>query len=276
MTTTKIDNVPWAQMQRLKYIERQLLWGRGLKTRMLVDTYGISRYQAIKDIKLYSEVYPSNLAPYDPAEKSYRPACAFTPKLISQDPVEVIRAGGFTCIEGSEVATVPLLHRRVIDGVIPSILAAIDHKSDVEAIYASASTPVGKRRRIHPKVIIYTGNRLHIRAYCYEHEEYRDFVLSRILTKPKHLKPKTLQIDDIDYYEKIEIELFVNPALSEEGQDLIKREYGLLENRTVSVRRCLVQYFLQANALPVSKKQLEESKNSPWSFPVISNYQDFW
>ncbi|MDE1265809.1 WYL domain-containing protein [Vibrio aestuarianus] len=276
MTTTKIDNVPWAQIQRLKFIERQLLWGRALKTRMLVDTYGISRYQAIKDIKLYSEVHSSNVAPYDPAEKSYRPACAFTPKLISQDPIEVIREGGFTCIEGSEVATVPLLHRRVIDGVIPSILAAIDNKSDVEAIYASASTPVGKRRRMHPKVIIYTGNRLHIRAYCFEHEEYRDFVLSRILTKPKHLKPKTLQIDDIDYYEKIEIELFVNPALSEEGQDLIKREYGLLENRTVSVRRCLVQYFLQANALPVSKKQLEESKSSPWSFPVISNYQDFW
>ncbi|EGR0378483.1 WYL domain-containing protein [Vibrio cholerae] len=274
--TTKIDTVPWAQMQRLKFIERQLLWGRGLKTRMLVDSYGISRYQAIKDIKLYIEMHPNNLAPYEPTEKSYRPAYTFTPKLISQDPIEVVRAGGFNCIEGNEVATVPLLHRRIIDGVIPSILAAIDNKSDIETIYASSSTPIGKRRRMHPKVIIYTSNRLHIRAYCYEHKEYRDFVLSRILTKPKHLKPQTLPIDDINYAEKIEIELFVNPALSEEGQGLIRREYGLLENRKVSVRKCLVQYFLQANAIPASKKQLEESESSPWSFPVISNYQDFW
>jgi hypothetical protein len=273
---SNVNSLSWAQMQRMKFIERQILWGRGLNARMIMDNYGISRHQANKDIKLYSETYPNNLKPYDPLDKSHRPTNAFKPELISEDPIEVIRAGGFSQLEETAVATLQLLQRRVINGVIPSILAAIDNKSDVEAIYASASTPVGKRRRIHPKVMIYASNRLHVRAYCYENNEYRDFVLSRILTIPKHIKPQIILPEDKNYTDKVEIKLLVNPALSEEGQDLIRREYNLIENKKVLVRECLIQYFLQTNALPTSNKQLEESESSPWSFPVISNYKDFW
>lgn len=276
MSIPTINSVSWAQKQRLKFIERQLLWGRAFKARMLIDNYGISRHQANKDIKLYIEIFPGNLKPYNPADKSHRPTTGFKPKLISEDPVEVVHAGGFGKIEGTEVGTLSLLHRRIIDGVTPTILASIENKSDIEVVYASSTTPVGRRRRLHPKVMIFAGNRLHIRAYCYENKDYRDFVLSRILTKPKQLKTEILPIDDEDYSLQVEIKLLANPALSKEGRDLIRREYSLIEDTPVLVRKCLMQYFLQANALPASKIQLEESEKNPWSFPVVSNYKDFW
>lgn len=44
------------QWLRLCYIERQLLWERRLTTTMLMETFGISRPQAQKDIKLYQQL----------------------------------------------------------------------------------------------------------------------------------------------------------------------------------------------------------------------------
>lgn len=276
MLNQKIEGISWGQMQRLKFIERQILWGRSFNSRMLADSYGISRYQVTKDIKLYTNLCPDNLKPYDPAEKSLRPTNGFKPMLISEDPIEVIRVGGFCEIEGSEVATIPSLNRLVLDGVIPSILSAIDNESDIEAIYASSSSPVGIRRRMHPTTIIFAGNRLHIRAYCYKRDEYRDFVLSRFLTIPRLLDPKKLLPVDDDYNQVVNIELLANPSLSQDGQDLIQREYNLIEHRGVSIRKCLVQYFLRDNALPASENQLNEALSSPWSFPVIANFSNFW
>lgn len=276
MSKTPESTTPWAQQQRLKFVERQLLWGRMLNARMLMDAYGISRHQANKDIKLYTDLFPSNVNPYSAAEKCHRPSPCFTPELISQDPIEVVRKGGFSAIEGASVIALPTINRRVVDGVIPAILAAIDTQSDIETIYASSTTPVGKRRRLHPTVLIYAANRLHIRAYCYERKGYRDFVLSRMLATPKLLTTEESLGPDEEFEATESINLVVNPELPKMGQDLINREYQLGQHSTFVVRKCLVNYFLQANSLPASKKQVEEAKQFPWAFPVVTDYSDFW
>ncbi len=273
---THESTIPWAQQQRLKFVERQLLWGRMLNARMLMDAYGISRHQANKDIKLYTDLFPKNVNPYSAAEKCHRPSPCFNPELISQDPIEVVREGGFSVIEGASVVALPTINRRVVNGVIPAILAAIDTQSDIETIYASSTTPVGKRRRLHPTVLVHAANRLHIRAYCYERKGYRDFVLSRMLTTPKLLTIEDSLGPDEEFEATENINLVVNPELPKMGQDLIIREYQLNQHSTFEVRKCLVNYFLQANALPASKKQVEEAKQFPWAFPVVTDYSNFW
>jgi len=269
-------SIPWAQQQRLKFIERQLMWGRMFNARMLKDTYNISRHQANKDIKLYTELFPTNVKPYSATDKCHRPSMSFKPELISQEPIEVVREGGFDAIEGASITAIPTISRRVVDGVIPSILSAIELKCDIETIYASSTTPAGKRRRLHPTALIYAVNRLHVRAYCYERDEYRDFVLSRMLTTPKLLSLNEELIEDEGYASFIDINLVANPSLPDIAQDLVSREYQLGTKSFFTVRKCLVNYFLHANALPSSKSQFEEAINTPWVFPVISDYSDFW
>lgn len=265
----KLKDVPWSQVQRLKFIERQLLWGRHLKTRMLTEAYGISRHQAGKDIKLYNILFPENIKPYLHKEKSHKPGALFKPGIITEDTCHVLEAGGFSSISGASIETLPIINRRVIDGVIAILLAAIEFGTDIETLYASASTPIGKKRTLRPLVLIYTANRLHVRAYCHEKCEYRDFVLSRMLTVPKFTDLNVELPNDTDFEETIDINVIANPALDNLAQALIEKEYQLDSRKSFAVKRCLSNYFLRANSLPSSIQQLEEAKITPWAYPVI-------
>ena len=262
--------LPWSQLQRLKFIERQLLWGRQLQTRLMVDAYGISRHQAMKDIKLYCQVFPENVKPYSPADMSYRPSHTFNPGLISEDICHVLDAGGFSSIVGAQVESVPVIHRRVIDGVIASVLSSLEIGADIEILYASSSTPSGARRRLRPSALFFTANRLHIRAFCYKKKDHRDFVLSRMLTLPELKKASEAVPEDASFFRELEVKVIPNPALDDIAQKLIAKEYELENERCFIVKECLVNYFLRANSLPSSLSQLRDAETSPWAYPVVA------
>lgn len=44
---------------------------------------------------------------------------------------------------------------------------------------------------IHPHVLVKTGLRWHLRAYCEDKKQFRDFVLSRFRGTPELLSPVT-------------------------------------------------------------------------------------
>jgi len=269
-----IPELSWSQQQRLHFMERQLLWGRRLTLSMVQETFDISRNQASRDIKLYRELAPENVPPYNPADQCYRPGRSFTPLFAVTDPHEILSVISHPVQNTQTLDAVPVLRRHILEGVLPAVLTAIEYRAAFEAIYASASTPIGIKRVLIPVAIAYVDNRLHLRALSEEHNGYRDFVLSRILTIPKLFKTKTKLPVDTMWETWVNIRLITNPYLPNDGKQLIFREYQLNKNSLYKVRAALVHHFLQTNVLPNSPEQWIQAKRHPWSYPVVISNND--
>ncbi|MBU3070216.1 WYL domain-containing protein [Aestuariicella sp. G3-2] len=261
--------ISWGHKQRLIYIEQQLLWGRCFKARMLMDTFGVSRHQAGMDIKNYIELFPGNVKPYNPLVKHYEPSDSFMPELAGVDPDYPLNHGLVDAYDHPPVEICTSLRRELDDKVVLAVLKHIEKKTSFEAIYASASTPVGSKRILSPTKVIFASGRLHIRAYCHEKGEYRDFALSRFLTTPRPSRTdKEFPIDD--YWDRtLTVKVIVNPNLSEDAQALIRREFSSVISEPLRIRASLLHYFLQENNLPADEASMKKSVEAPWSYPVV-------
>lgn len=77
-----IDSVRWDLALRYRLIETVAWWEGRLTTGHLMQSFGISRQQASKDINTYiAEHAPKNLT-YDKHLKGYVPSLKFSPKFI--------------------------------------------------------------------------------------------------------------------------------------------------------------------------------------------------
>lgn len=264
----------WGYKQRLIYIEQQLLWGRCFKARMLMDNFGVSRHQASMDIKNYIELFPSNVKPYNPLIKHYEPSDSFIPELNGVDPDYPLNHGVVDDHDQPPVEICTSLRREMNDKVVLAVLKHIEEKTSFEAIYASASTPVGSKHVLSPSKVIFASGRLHIRAYCHEKGEFRDFALSRFLTTPRLSRlDKKVPLDKY-WDENLTVKVIVNPNLSEDAQTLIKREFSSIISEPLKIRASLLHYFLQENNLPADEASMEKAESVPWSYPVIAKLED--
>ncbi|MDO9624605.1 MAG: WYL domain-containing protein, partial [Pseudomonas sp.] len=80
--TQSIESVRWDLALRYRLIETVAWWEGRLTTGHLMQSFGISRQQASKDINTYiNEHAPENLA-YDKRLKGYVPSAQFAPRFI--------------------------------------------------------------------------------------------------------------------------------------------------------------------------------------------------
>jgi hypothetical protein len=265
-----INETSWPQLQRLRFIERQLLWEREVTAPMLVGAFGIARPEAQEAINTYCEFAPDNVRPYSLSDRSYKPTQAFKPKLIPDSADSLITISRLSTPANPDFFSVPVLSRSTAPGALATILSGIENRSRIEAVYVSMQNPEGSRRSITPCAIISASNRLHVRAYCWERKAYRDFVLSRFrgaLT----LKEGGDQLpSDMDWDELLSVRLVVNDALTAEQQRLVIDDFDLEQLEAFEIRKALVGYFLQANLLPTSESELNEAKSHPERFPVLA------
>lgn len=266
----KEENISWGVRKRLQFIEFQLLFNREIKSPVIMAEFGTSRQQSSTDLNLYKELHPDNLLPYDPSTKSHKPSPLFTPQYITENLTTDIEVTFNKIAKNTSIETIPSIERIQLKGVLTRIILAIENDECVEVIYKSSSTPYGKKRTIKPMALAYVGNRTHIRAYCFENTQYRDFVLSRFAIIPRRVD---IPIDnlpkDLYWEERIEIKLEANPSLDEDGQLLINNEYNLMNAKPVVTRKALFHYFLMHNNLPTCNEDIELAKRSPWAFPVV-------
>ncbi len=261
MVEASNTDIPWAQRTRLRFIERHLLWKRSLVARALTDEFGISRYQAGKDIKLYQSLFPENVKPYSPEDKAYKPMPGFKPQLMDKALPEGLSS--------DLIEHVPLLGRRVDNNALYSVLDAIDSQTVIEVVYGSNSMPTGFKRKIYPTRIIKTSNRLHFRGYCLLKQDYRDFVFSRCLTVPRLLPDKIEPPCDKLWNDNVTFKVRINPGLSEAAQQLVQYEYGNVLQEVVYLSKALFHYYLIDNNIPANKTQMKIAHENPWAYPLL-------
>src|SRR5450759_908807 len=117
----------------------------------------------------------------------------------------------------------------------------------VEITYRSMSEPQPHKRSISPHSIVHAGRRWHVRAYCSEKEQFRDYALGRVVdAKLLNSPSEKLMNNDEAWMAEVRVRLTAHPDLSPEQESVIRFEY--FKNtaaRVVVCRGALVNYFIQ-------------------------------
>lgn len=257
----RVSKDQWAGRERLLFIER-LAWWKGVVNRGDVrDVFGISAAQASADLQGYMEMNATSLV-YNLRAKRYEAAkrmrCVLhEPRL--EEAVSLFlgeRASGLVGTEGSasdaQVDFFQPLVRVAGKDVQRRVFLAMDQTKRVKIRYWSVSSSGRELREIAPRALAHDGYRWHVRAWCFTHAEYRDFVLSRI--EKAEWPGEVFVPDEVDgAWESFE-EVVLRPhrGLSNDQRETIIRDYGMKEGvLLVRVRAAMKEYFLAHWRVPV-------------------------
>lgn len=283
-----MQEVRWDLALRYRLIETVVWWEGRLTTGHLIQSFGISRQQASKDINTYiNEHAPKNLT-YDKQLKGYVPSKHFKPLFIDDSASAYLHLLNQTHsraphVEGLALAYAHTMVLEVPDRTIrPEVLRPLlkaCRESEVIAVeYVSLANPVPETRLIAPHTLVYTGMRWHVRAYCEKNRMYRDFVLSRLRGQPE-FERRTENLIDADEDWNTEVAVVIEPdsRLKPEQKAIIEADFGMEEGvLTIPTRRALVKYVLQrfqidpkkldpkAAAQQIVVKNLDDLK--PWLY----------
>jgi predicted DNA-binding transcriptional regulator YafY len=259
----------WDLLMRYRLIEIVAQWEGRLTTNHLMNSFGIGRQQAGKEIKVYmTEIAPGNLT-YDASIKGYVPSANFVPKLTtgkadeylhvlsrSQDVAHMF-AGLDLAFAHTEMLQVPL--RQVDPLILRTLVQAAREQRRVDVNYISMTSGKEEGRILVPHTLVCTPLRWHVRAYCEKHGAYRDFVLSRFRREPDLLEKSTHTIQE-DTLWNTEITILIKPdsRLDPIQQEILAHDYGMTERCLhVKTRASLVSYVLKAFNLDADKLDVD-------------------
>ena len=272
----------WDMLFRYRLIEIVAYWEGRLTTNHLMNSFGIGRQQASKDINTYlTEVAPDNLI-YNKRLKGYEPSPNFEPKLTTGTADEYLHilsrtkdlAHTFSQLDLGFANTHMLqLPSRPVDPVIlRAIVLAAREQRRVDIGYISVNNLETDGRIIVPHTLVCTPMRWHVRAFCEKNGDYRDFVLSRFRGQPELMDVSADGRDnDESWNTEIELMLRPDPRLEPEQQAVIEHDYGMNDGYLpVRCKAALLQYVLQAYRLDPHKQEAKPEAQQI----VIGNYKD--
>lgn len=249
---SETEPMKWSVEQRLSFIDFRLCWDGRINRSDLVDFFGISIPQASADLRQYQERAPGN-ASYDRVQKSYLRSSTFGPVFVSDDPSTYLHEllslesqGDGASFIGSAppIGTMPRVVRRVDPQVFLPVLDGIRRGLALEVVYQSMSREEASRRWISPHAFAFDGFRWHIRSYCHEHEDFRDFVLARIVSVGGHAESTARPRDDTAWHRYVTVRIAPDPGLSPGQRRAIAWDYGMDGGEASLVVRAALAFYL--------------------------------
>jgi len=247
----------WDLLSRYRFIELIALWEGRLTTRHLVETFGIGRQQASRDINVYNrEVGVGNLV-YNKYLKGYEPAPNFVPAVtrgLSEEYLQLLAHRSELHQTFSDIALpthqVDVLSppvRPVSPDTLRPLMQAAREQQRIEVDYVSLNNPDREGRIIAPHTLVWTGLRWHVRGWCEKNRDFRDFVLSRFRGTPELLGDARIDpAEDRDWHRFIDLQLIPDPRLSLDQREVVAVDYGMCDGQLrVRVRARLVSYLFQ-------------------------------
>lgn len=255
-------------------IELLAWWEGQVRPGQLANYWQCTRTYASSLLGEYRKQYPSALS-YDAGSKSYRPMDSFLPLQISRQADEYLNwLMGYSQNPGQSLPTytVQLPLRTITPQLMRPLIQALREGRRVEADYGSITSAERDGRIIVPHHLVKTANRWHIRAWCEQRQDYRDFVLSRFRGTPELLgKSPISSAEDEAWNQMIEIILIPDYRLSSEKREVIEQDYGMESGRLIlQSRACMVNYLLQG--LNIDPRKLESDPEAQQV--MIDNFSD--
>jgi len=260
LDSSSLSGLRWSVGRRLCFIDFRLQWYGKINRSDLVDEFQISIPQASNDLKRYREAAPRNLR-YNKSEKCYYASNKFEPRFGTDSSESYLSqllsvSMGMRKLEDSFLAwrpphdSVQIPDRKISTRVLKALLGSIHGQMAMRCRYQSMGRPDPSERVISPVALASNGLRWHVRAYCHEHEEFRDFVCSRIVNADIAGPSKINPLDDEAWYTFVNVRIGPDPRLSPSQRHAIEFDYEMEQGeRQYSIRAALLFYFLKSLGL---------------------------
>jgi len=256
------------EKNRYKIMRRMALWEGRLSRGRLMDVLGLSGIRVSQLLREVREETPDWFE-WDSKSKSY----FVTPAAYKKAQVE-LQAGTSDLSLAAYLAETDI-HADLASGAGPVTVApwdfsqvnpytfsrirlAIEQGTRLKLEYRSMRTPEPHPRNVEPHSLVQAGRRWHMRGYCLETGDFRDFVLGRI-AKLNMLdqKAESTILGDTKWNAVVKVRIQAHPKLTPGQQDLVRSEYfGGTTARVHSCRGALLPYLIQELrlALDVTKE----------------------
>lgn len=230
-----LEQLPRVQRERLSHIDFKLYFLGELRRADVVERFETGPAGATRDIAQYREIAPENLE-LDPATKAYRPTTDFIP-LFEHQPQRVMTALSQGFGEGIGDELRPMVRCEFPTAlslpkmpVLAPITRAISRGKVVRLGYTSVDSGRTERELV-PLALVDTGVRWHLRAFCRKHQDFRDFVFTR-MDDPKVLEsspvlPEETAEHDAQWSRIIELELVPHPE--HPRPEIVRMDYDMPE-----------------------------------------------
>ncbi len=251
----KTNDRNWAAMERLRFIEA-CAWWKGIVNRQdLGGLFGVSMAQASSDLQHYLDLNPGSFV-YNLREKRYEAVaemkCVMTRPRLEEavgrflgSELRVGAIGGAADSEGSDSVAVLLMPLREAGGVVERrIFLAVLNGLRVKVRYASVSSGKEEWRWLRPHALAHNGARWHVRAWCEQHEEFRDFTLSRIVEVEWSREHSELPAADKDWQAWVTLRVSAHQSLSDAQRKVVERDYAMRNGvLKIKVRKAMEGYL---------------------------------
>jgi hypothetical protein len=218
----------------------------------LVDRFSIAAAQATKDFTMYRELAPGNIE-YDQKLKLHKRGEAFEP-LFDYDVVRTLATisqgygDGFTGkVKPPLACEAPYHLNKPSLSIVAKVTEAIHKGKALSINYVSLSSGE-TTREIVPHTLVDNGLRWHVRGFDRKHNEFRDFVLTRIkaaaVLEDSTLSETELETQDRQWNRFVELELVPHPRI--EHSEAIELDYGMTGGvLKVEIRAATAGYLLR-------------------------------
>lgn len=245
--------------ERLSDLETVLLWEGEIDNLRIRELFGV---QSVWASRLLAELTRH-------MGKRARRATAYAPLQLAPDvngrgkrqsPDEYLRVvtGSTGEIQGGALFEDA---RRDLSIVAPevfsSVVKAMRTGAGLRLLYRSLNHPTGTKRVVFPHALVRVPRRWHMRAWCSERRDFRDFTLGRVASASL-LEKKAPQgrSNDKDWNDIVSFSVVAHPELTPEQQSMIAAEYFPgASARNLKVRRCLAPYIIQDLRLATDAKK---------------------
>lgn len=262
----------WSQQRRLEFIDARLCWDGRLNRADLCETFGISIPQASVDIARYSEQAPGNLQ-YDKASRSYHAGPKYRPAFEGTTAEQFLRQRLLDTAAPRlnhakhpvhlPVVTMPLPTRAIALAVLRPLWRAIHERKGLRVVYQSLTKPDAQARTLSPHALAHDGFRWHVRAYCHNRRDFRDFVIARILKVEGTAPVGPGPTEDREWNTIVTLLLTPNPQLNQAHRRAIELDYGMKKGKVgLHCRKAMLFYALH-------HLRLDETKATPEARQVV-------
>ena len=234
MTSALLGPLSKSRRERLIYIDFRLCFLGRVTRADLCERFGIAPAVATRDFSNYKHLAPANLV-MDPHRRQYGPADTFVPVFDHvMERVLTELSSGFGDGGRGELTSLiacetPGHISRPDFKVLCCVSRAINLGQVLDIEYHSNTSGLG-RREIVPIALVDNGLCWHIRAFDRVHDEFRDFVLTRIATphvsSSLPLAHESILADD-QWMRMVDLELVPHPRCRQPA--VVEKDFSMID-----------------------------------------------
>jgi len=247
-----LDGFSQAQRERLAYIEFRLYFLGEVRRADLMKRFGVAPAGATRDFSIYKELFPDNIG-FDSVSKIYVIRESFAPAFehVLERVLTALSQGfgdGVNPVVGSLIpCELPMALNRPQVHVLAPVTRAIHLGKAIRLQYFS-HTSGASEREIVPFAIATDGLRWHARAFDRKHQDFRDFVFSRmdkteVLVDGK-VEKHEMSAQDIQWNRIVELALVPHP--DRKHPEITAKDFGMYDGVLhLKLRAAMAGYVLR-------------------------------